>query len=77
MRGVELNKEKQAKFVEFAIERRATGPLSDRITREEEAKNTEMVLSEFRRAELSSGFLEYIDNDPVRNLHKIVNSGEF
>lgn len=60
--------EKQTKFVEFAIERRATGPLSERITPEEEKANTDFIESEFRRAELSTGYLEYIDNDPVRKI---------
>jgi hypothetical protein len=53
-------------YHKFAESRIATGPLADRISKEDEDTAFEIKYEEYRSVKLSQGYLEYIDNDPVR-----------
>ena len=53
-------------YHKFADSRVATGPLADRVSKEDEDTAFEINYEEYRSVKLSQGYLEYIDNDPVR-----------
>eukprot|EP00345_Euplotes_harpa_P011511 CAMPEP_0168356368 /NCGR_PEP_ID=MMETSP0213-20121227/25108_1 /TAXON_ID=151035 /ORGANISM="Euplotes harpa, Strain FSP1.4" /LENGTH=96 /DNA_ID=CAMNT_0008368763 /DNA_START=1 /DNA_END=291 /DNA_ORIENTATION=+ len=64
IKSVQLDPEKQRLFHEFALQRRATGALSERVSLDDEKQATQIFYEEYRQVHLSKVSLEYIDNDP-------------